>query len=90
MEIEVVERRKLIEVEEKEIMRKEKELIAIVRRPAEAEAYRMELIAEGNRSVTTANNCHNMPKTRLLGENKTSEWGICIIMGSAINWLHCA
>jgi len=49
MEIEVVERRKLIEVEEKEIMRKEKELIAIVRRPAEAEAYRMELIAEGNR-----------------------------------------
>ena len=49
MEIEVVERRKLIEVEEKEIMRKEKELIAVVRRPAEAEAYRMELIAEGNR-----------------------------------------
>jgi len=51
MEIEVVERRKQIEVEEKEIVRKEKELIAIVRRPAEAEAYRMELIAEGNRSV---------------------------------------
>lgn len=49
MEIEVVERRKLIEVEEKEILRKEKELIAIVRRPAEAEAYRMEQIAEGNR-----------------------------------------
>ena len=49
MEIEVVERRKQIEVEEKEIARKEKELIAIVRRPAEAEAYRMELIAEGNR-----------------------------------------
>jgi len=49
MEIEVVERRKQIEVEEKEIVRKEKELIAVVRRPAEAEAYRMELIAEGNR-----------------------------------------
>jgi len=49
MEIEVVERRKQIEVEEKEIARKEKELIAIVRRPAEAEAYRMELIAEGSR-----------------------------------------
>jgi len=51
MEIEVVERRKQIEVEEKEIARKEKELIAVVRRPAEAEAYRMELIAEGSRSV---------------------------------------
>ena len=51
MEIEVVERRKQIEVEEKEIARKEKELIAVVRRPAEAEAYRMELIAEGSRCV---------------------------------------
>ena len=49
MEIEVVERRKLIEVEEKEIMRKEKELIATVKRPAEAEAFRMEAIAEGSR-----------------------------------------
>ena len=30
-------------------MRKEKELIATVRRPAEAEAYRVEQIAEGQR-----------------------------------------
>ena len=49
MEIEVVERRKLIEVEEKEILRKEKELISIIKRPAESEAYRMEAIAEGSR-----------------------------------------
>jgi flotillin len=47
----VVERRKLIEVEEKEIMRKEKELIATVKRPAEADAYKMEMLAEGQRSV---------------------------------------
>lgn len=51
MEIEVVERRKLIEVEEKEILRKEKELISIIKRPAESEAYRMEAIAEGSRFV---------------------------------------
>lgn len=54
MEIEVVERRKMIEVEEKEILRKEKELMGTVKRPAEAEAFRMELIAEGQRLVRTS------------------------------------
>jgi len=49
MEIEVVERRKDIEVEEKEITRKDKELTATIKRPAEAEAYRMEQLAEGSR-----------------------------------------
>ncbi|RUS91921.1 hypothetical protein EGW08_000323, partial [Elysia chlorotica] len=51
MEIEVVERRKQIDVEEKEIVRKEKELIATVRRPAEAQAYKMGQVAEGQRFV---------------------------------------
>ena len=51
MEIEVVERRKQIDVEEKEILRKEKELIATVKRPAEAAAYKMTQVAEGQRSV---------------------------------------
>ena len=51
MEIDVVERRKQIEVEEKEILRKEKELISLVKRPAEAEAYKVEQLAEGHRSV---------------------------------------
>lgn len=49
IEIEVVERRKLIDVEEKEIMRKEKELISTVKRPAEAQAYKVEQLAEGQR-----------------------------------------
>ena len=49
IEIEVVERKKLIAIEDKEIMRKEKELIATVKRPAEAEAYRVETIAMGKR-----------------------------------------
>lgn len=51
IEIEVVERRKQIDVEEKEIIRKEKELIATVKRPAEAAAYKMTQIAEGQRLV---------------------------------------
>ena len=59
IEIEVVERRKQIEVEEKEIMRKEKELIATVKRPAEAEAYKMEMLAEGQRSVLRERNLKN-------------------------------
>lgn len=49
MEIEVVERRKQIEIEEKEILRKDKELMAQVKRPAEAEAYKVEQLAEGHR-----------------------------------------
>ncbi len=47
--IQIVERKKAIEVEEKEIARKEKELAATVKCPAEAESYKMEAIAEGKR-----------------------------------------
>ena len=51
IEIDVVERKKLIDIEEKEILRKEKELIATVKRPAEAQAYKLETLAEGQRYV---------------------------------------
>ncbi|XP_023698419.1 flotillin-2a-like [Paramormyrops kingsleyae] len=47
IEIEVVQRKKMISVEENEIARTEKELIATIKRPAEAEAYRMQQLAEG-------------------------------------------
>ncbi|XP_042217792.1 flotillin-2-like [Homarus americanus] len=50
--IEIVERRKQIEIEEQEIKRKEKELMATVRLPAEAESYRVETIAQGRRTQT--------------------------------------
>lgn len=49
IQIEVVERRKQIEVQEKEIMRKERELIAKVKRPAEAESFKVETLAQGRR-----------------------------------------
>jgi len=45
----IVERRKQIEIEEQEIKRKEKELISTVWLPAEAEAYKVQTVAEGNR-----------------------------------------
>ena len=46
----MVERRKQIEIEEQEIKRKEKELTATVKLPAEAEAFKVQTVAEGNRT----------------------------------------
>ena len=51
IKIDVAIRRKLIEVEEKEVIRKEKELISTVKLPVEAESYKVETVAEGNRFV---------------------------------------
>ena len=48
----MVERRKQIEIEEQEIRRKEKELMSTVKLPAEAEAYKVQTIAEGKRTQT--------------------------------------
>ncbi|KAJ9586295.1 hypothetical protein L9F63_020058, partial [Diploptera punctata] len=53
IQIEVVERRKQIEVEEQEVQRKERELNATVRLPAEAESYRVQMIAEGKKDDKT-------------------------------------
>lgn len=52
IQIEVVERRKQIEVESKEVQRKERELNSTVRLPAEAESYRLQTVAEGRRTQT--------------------------------------
>lgn len=49
IQIDVVERKKQIEIEVQEVMRKERELNSTVRLPAEAESYRLQLIAEGKR-----------------------------------------
>lgn len=49
IEIQVVQRKKQITIEEKEIYRTDKELIATVKRPAEAEAYKMQQLAEGQK-----------------------------------------
>ena len=51
IEIDVVQRRKQIEVEAREIERKDRELEATVRRPTEAEAYKVNTLAEGKRYV---------------------------------------
>lgn len=47
--IDIVERRKQIELEDKSITCNEKKMEATIKRPAEAESYRVQQIAEGNR-----------------------------------------
>jgi flotillin len=56
VQVQIVEKMKQTELEEKEILRREKELIATVQRPAEAERNRIQTIAEAEqyRLKTTA------------------------------------
>merc|ERR1712181_96986 len=50
MQVKVVEREQQIAIQQQEIQRKEKELNSKVRKPAEAEKYRLEKIAEAERN----------------------------------------
>jgi len=49
VQIEVVAKRKQIEVQEQEVARRERELDATVRKPAEAEQFRIRTLAEGRK-----------------------------------------
>ena len=49
MQVKVIERTQEISVQQQEIQRREKELEATIRRPAEAEKYRLEKLAEANK-----------------------------------------
>ena len=51
MQVTVVERAQKIQIQEQEIVRRERELDSKVRKPAEAEKYRLEKLAEANKSV---------------------------------------
>ncbi|KAG8222603.1 hypothetical protein J437_LFUL002596 [Ladona fulva] len=67
IQIEVVERRKMIEVEAQEVQRKERELNSTVRLPAEAESYRVQTIAEGKRTQTVEVAKADGEKIKMLG-----------------------
>ena len=53
MQIKVVERAQQIMVQDQEIVRRERELDATVRKPSEAEKFRLEKLAEANKLVFT-------------------------------------
>jgi len=67
IQIEVIERRKRIELQEQEALRKEVELDATVRKPAEAEKYRLETIAEGEKAKIIAQAEAKAELIRMLG-----------------------
>ncbi|XP_048016220.1 flotillin-2b [Megalobrama amblycephala] len=68
IEIEVVQRKKQIAIEEKEIERTEMELTATVKRPAEAEAYKMQQLAEGQKLKKVLTAQAEAEKIRKIGE----------------------
>ncbi|KAL2716020.1 LOW QUALITY PROTEIN: flotillin-2 isoform X3 [Vespula squamosa] len=68
IQIEIVERRKQIEVEEQEVRRKEHELQSTVRLPAEAEHYKIGKVAEGKRTQTVSAAKAEAERIRLIGE----------------------
>ena len=51
MQITVIERAQQIQIQDQEVIRRERELDATVRKPAEAEKYRLEKLAEANKYV---------------------------------------
>lgn len=65
VQVQIVEKMKQTELEEKEILRKEKELIATVQRPAEAERTRIQTVADAEqyRLRTTATGQAEATKT---------------------------
>lgn len=67
VKIQVVERENLISVQEREITRKERELEATIRKPAEAERFRLETIAEANRIQIEKQATGTSQKERLEG-----------------------
>jgi flotillin len=67
IQIDVIERRKRIELQEQEALRKEVELDATVRKPAEAEKYRLETIAEGEKAKILAQAEANAESIRMTG-----------------------
>jgi len=67
IKIEVVERKKQIEIEDQEIKRKEKELVALVKLPADAQAFSVQTVAQGKRTQTIESAKAEAKKVELVG-----------------------
>ncbi len=68
VQIDVVEKQKQIEVQQQEALRREKELEATVRKPAEAEQYRIETLANAEKFRNETEAAGQATATRTLGE----------------------
>jgi flotillin len=70
VQVEVVERQKRIEVQEQEVQRKEKELEATVKKPAEAEQYRIQTLANAKKFQTLTEAEGQAAADRSIGEGE--------------------
>jgi flotillin len=70
VQVEVVAKRKQIEVQEQEVMRREKELQATVKKPAEAEQYRIQTLAQAKRYQTETEAEGQAAATRAIGQGE--------------------
>merc|ERR1712002_1427151 len=68
MQVIIEERTKEIQVQDQEILRREKELEAQIKKPAEAEKYRLETIANAERSKVVLEAEANAESIRMKGE----------------------
>jgi len=68
MQVKVIERMQAIKIQEEEMARKEKELSAQVKQPAEAEKYRLEKLAEANKNRVILEGEAEAETIRLKGE----------------------
>ncbi len=68
LQIEIIEKQKRIDVQEQESLRKEKELEATVRRPAEAEQFRVETLANAQKYELEARAAGEAAAIRQKGE----------------------
>ena len=68
LQIDVVERQKQIEIQQQEVLRREQELEATIRRPAQAERNRLETVAEGERTRVVLEANAEADAIRLRGE----------------------
>lgn len=67
-QIELVERRKLIEIQESEILRKEKDLHCGINLPTEAEAYKLQMEALANKNAKVMLAEAEAVRIRLIGQ----------------------
>jgi len=72
IEVEIIERKKMIEVEEFEVLRKERELVSDTRKPAEFLCKKVQLLAEGNRVAAILVAEAEAQKIRLIGTAEAS------------------
>ena len=78
MEVKVVERSLQIQVQEQEIVRRDRELEATVKKPAEAEVFRLTKIAEANKNKVWCSSWFLLPHTYSIWMYMVLTFGLCM------------